>query len=202
MIATDHDTSSMPHRVARVVAEVFAPAVCAGVVSITVSLTSSPTLVAGIVWTAVSAGFCALLPFWFMSHGARTGKWDTHHVRDRKDRIVPLSVSIASVAGGLAILLLGGAPRPVIALVAAMLVCLAMATVVTKWWKMSLHAAIAAGSVGILALTFGPWWLLGLAVVALVAWSRMLTADHTGPQVAVGSVVGLALGGGLYALLL
>ena len=49
-----------------------------------------------------------------------------------------------------------GAPRPVLALAAAGLVGLVVAVSVSHWWKMSIHSAVAAGTVVILVLTFGP----------------------------------------------
>ncbi|GAA2803150.1 hypothetical protein [Saccharopolyspora taberi] len=189
-------------RLARVVAEVFAPAVLVSVVTIAISLASSPTVPAGLLWAVVSAGFCAGFPIWFLARGARAGRWDTHHVRDRKDRLLPLSVALGSVLVGLVLLLAGGAPAVLTGLVLTMLVCLALATVVTRWWKISLHAAIAAGTVAITALTFGSWWWAGFAVVAVVGWSRVVTGDHTVAQVIGGAALGAAFGGGLYSLFL
>ena len=192
-------TEQIGMRLARVVAEVFAPAVLVCAVTVAISLTASPSPAVGLLWAVVSAGFCAGFPIWFLARGARAGRWDTHHVRDRKDRLLPLSVAIASVLVGLALMLVGGAPGALTGLVLTMLICLTAATVVTQWWKISMHAAIAAGTVAITALTFGLWWWSGLLAVALVSWSRVVTGDHTLTQVIGGSVLGMALGGGLYA---
>ncbi len=202
MTATEARQQTPQHQIARLAAEVFAPAVLVATVSIVVAFASSTSLIAGILWAVVTSGFCAGIPFWFMARGARAGKWDTHHVRDRSDRLVPLAVSIGSVIVGLVLLTTGGAPGELIALVLSMLLCLAASAVITKWWKISLHAAIAAGTVAILAVTFGAWWWLGLLVALIVSWSRIVTCDHTIGQVLSGAITGAALGGSLYAILL
>lgn len=189
-------------RIARGVAEVFAPAVLVAVVSFAVGITGGVDPWSGAAWSMISAIFCSFVPLWFMVKGAAAGRWDTHHVRDRADRLLPLSVAVTSVIAGLAMLYFGGAPRQLIALVLAMLCCLVLALAVTQVWKISLHSAITAGTAAILVVTFGPWFWSGLAAIALVSWSRWVTGDHTPAQVVLGSVLGFALGGGLYAAFL
>ena len=63
-------------------------------------------------------------PLTLLVRGARLGRWDGHHVRNREGRLVPLALCLGSTAVGLAILLFGHAPRDVIALDVAMLVTL------------------------------------------------------------------------------
>jgi hypothetical protein len=45
--------------------------------------------------------------------------------------------------------------------------------VITLWWKISVHAAIAAGAATVLMLIFGPALLGAWPLVALIAWSRV-----------------------------
>ena len=46
-------------------------------------------------------------------------------------------------------------------------------------WKISIHCAVAAGSVTILALLYGPPVLGGYLLVGLLGWSRVAVRDHT-----------------------
>lgn len=200
--APPRSQSLLHYRLARVLAEILAPAVLVAGIMITIALASSSTLLSALLWAAVSTIFCSVFPIWYMARGAKAGKWDTHHVRNRADRFLPLAVSIGSVLLGLLILILGGAPTAVIALVVAMLGLLVIATAITQAWKISLHAAIAAGVVAVLATTFGPLWWCALVAVALVSWSRVHTDDHTLLQVLAGSALGILTCGGLYLSLL
>jgi hypothetical protein len=121
-------------------------------------------------------------------------------VRVRAQRRTPLLIAIASVTAGLLLLALVGAPRDLVALVAAMLVGLTASTAVTLFWKISFHAAVAAGAVVILAHVFGPAWLALAPLVGLVAWSRVASGDHGWAQVAAGAALGGLTAGVVFPL--
>ena len=91
---------------------------------------------------------------------------------------------------GTALLALLDAPQDVIALVFAMIAGLLLTMVVTIWWKVSVHTAVASGVVSILAVAVSPWALLGYAVVAAIAWSRASLRDHTPAQTIAGALLG------------
>ncbi|TCP45806.1 hypothetical protein EV191_11586 [Tamaricihabitans halophyticus] len=130
--------------------------------------------------------------------GARTRRWDGHHVRDRQGRVIPFIALIGFSGIGLALLIILGAPRMLIALDIAMIGCLIVCAVITVWWKVSMYTATSAGAVVILVLAYTPWlWLSGL-IVAAIAWSRVQLGDHTLAQVlggiAAGSVLAVVFG--------
>ena len=79
-----------------------------------------------------------------------------------------------------------GRPRPLLALAVAGLVGLVVAVTVSHWWKMSIHSAVAAGTLVMLALTFGRALLAAVPLLVLVGWSRVRLRDHTLPQVLAG----------------
>ena len=174
---------------ARLVTELLAPANLAVAQLLLLSWHSSPGL-AGLSWGLLTATFCGLIPYGIVIAGVRRRRWTDRHVRVRQQRPIPFLVAIASFLAGLALLVALGAPRQVVALVVAMLTCLAATLVVTLWWKLSLHTAAASGTVAILVLTFGPPLLLALPAIALVAWSRIRLGDHTLAQTLAGAALG------------
>jgi membrane-associated phospholipid phosphatase len=123
------------------------------------------------------------------------------HVRVRAQRPLPLLVGIGWVLVGLALLALWGAPRDLVALVAAVAVGLLTALLVTLVWKVSVHAAVVAGAVVVLALVFGPALLLLAPLVGLVGWARVEAGDHSPAQVLAGVVLGGAVAGTVFPLL-
>ncbi len=153
-----------------------------------------------LLWGVVVAVFYSVLPMIFIVRGARNGRWDGHHVRDREHRLVPLLMCLVSGLAGLVILLIG-APRDVIALAWAMIVTLVVCMVITNWWKVSLHATVAGGAVATVALLYGPWLLLLTGLLALVCWSRVKLVDHTAAQVIAGALLGPVVGGAVFLLL-
>jgi membrane-associated phospholipid phosphatase len=71
-----------------------------------------------------------------------------------------------------------------------MLASVAVLAAITTVWKISIHCAVASGSVAILALSFGPLVLPAYALVALLGWSRVVLKDHTVAQAVAGAVLG------------
>lgn len=187
--------------VAKVVTEVCSPAVVVVALPLAVAWHATGYRVGPTVfWGLVVAVFSSVLPMAFIVRGARQGRWDGHHVRNREGRLVPLLLGLASTTVGLVILLVGRSPRDVLALDVAMLVTLAACTVITQWWKISLHSAVAGGACATLVLIYGPSLLVTVPVVALVAWSRVVVRDHTVAQVIAGALAGPAVGGVVFVL--
>jgi hypothetical protein len=177
------------NRLARAVTELLAPANLAVAQLLLVSWHSSPGL-AALGWGLLTATFCGLIPYGIVIAGVHRRRWTDRHVRVRQQRPVPFLVAIASFLAGLALLVALGAPRQVVALVVAMLTCLAATLVVTLWWKLSLHTAAVSGTVAISVLTFGPPLLLAVPAIALVAWSRIRLGDHTPAQTLASAALG------------
>lgn len=187
---TTHSTSPAP-RLAQVVTEVTAPAPTALALLLVVAWHSSPSRWAAVAWGTVAVVFASLLPLAFILRGVRTGRWSDRHVSQHTQRRLPLAVGIASVTAGLVLLAAGGAPRQLLALVAAMLTGLASTLLVSLYWKLSIHTAVVAGAATILCLVFGLALLVLAPAVALVAWSRVALKDHTWPQTAAGAALGV-----------
>jgi hypothetical protein len=192
---------SRRRRVAAVVTEVCSPAVVVVLLPLAVAWHATGHRVgATVLWGLVVALFSSALPMAFIIHGARRGRWDGHHVRNREGRLTPLLLCLASTVVGLAILVFGGAPRDVVALNLAMLATLLACTAVTQLWKISLHSAVAGGAAATMVLIYGPLSLVLVPVVALVAWSRVVVLDHTVAQVIAGSLIGPVVGGVVFVL--
>jgi membrane-associated phospholipid phosphatase len=156
---------------------------------------------AGVGWGLVAALFAAVLPTLFISYGIRHGRWSDRNVGARRPRLIVLGFITASVAAGLILLAVLGAPRLLTGYLAFMLASVAVLALITTVWKISIHCAVASGSVAILALMYGPLVLCGYVLVALLGWSRVALGDHTVAQVVAGSVLGAAAAVLAYAAL-
>jgi membrane-associated phospholipid phosphatase len=137
----------------------------------------------------------------FISRGVRRGRWDDRYVGAKRPRLIVLSFIIASVGIGLALLVGLGAPGELSGYIGCMLGSVAVLAAITTVWKISIHCAVASGSVTILTLLFGPWLVPAYLLVALTAWSRVVLKDHTAAQVIAGSVLGAAAAVVTYAII-
>ncbi|MFF1870876.1 phosphatase PAP2 family protein [Streptomyces sp. CB03911] len=150
----------------------------------------------GLGWALFAALFAAVIPTWFIRRGMRKGQWEDRHVGRRQRRLVVIPFIMLSVLTSFAVMLWTGAPTDMTAMVLAMFAALVPIMVITVWWKISIHTAVASGAVACLAIALGPWWLVLYPLVVVIGWSRVVLRDHTRAQTVAGALVG-ALSAGL-----
>jgi len=176
-------------RTARLITDTLAPAnlVIAILLIIGWHSTSSVT---GLGWGVLAALFCGGIPFAVIMLGVKRGSWTDKHIRVREQRAVPLLATMTSVLVGISLLVAFNAPREMFALVVAMLVGLIVTMIVTVWWKVSVHTAVASGVVVILLLAYGMSMAPLMLGIAAIGWSRVALRDHTPAQTIVGALLG------------
>lgn len=190
------------HRLARLLTEVCAPWVIVVSLPLAVAWAATRALAPTLGWGLIVSLTSSILPMGVIVWGAKTGRWDSHHVRDRAGRFVPFVALIVMSLIGLGLLVALGAPWLLIALDIAMIGSLFVTGGITAWWKISMHSAVAAGAVVILAVIYHPvCWAL-MVLVAAISWSRVQIRDHTTAQVTLGALVGAVVGGGLFTALI
>jgi hypothetical protein len=188
-------------RIAVVVSEVLAPAVLVAVLLLVVGWHAGETPGVSRWWGLPGAVFAAVIPLGYVLHGVRKGRLTNHHIPERADRRIPLLFGTASLVAGLLLLLALGAPREVLALLTAGGLGLAVFALVTHWWKMSIHAGVASGTVAALTAVYGEVVLLGVPLVLLGCWARVRLTAHTPAQVVVGAAVGALIAGTVFPAL-
>jgi membrane-associated phospholipid phosphatase len=188
-------------RVARLVGEVLSPPPILVVLALVVAWDSSPTPAMAVVWGGIAAVSASVLPYAIILRGVRRGRLSDKNISLREQRIRFAAVVIASILTGLAVLAAFDAPAEMVALQASIAVGVACGWVLTLWWKLSVHAAIAAGAATVLLLVFGLALLVVWPLVALIAWSRVQVGDHTPAQVLAGIALGIVVNATIFPLL-
>ena len=177
-------------KVAKILTEVFAPPILVVTLLIVVGIHSTSSIGQGLLLSAVAAFFAAGLPYAIMLIGIRRGRLSDRHLSLREQRPTMMIIGLVSVSIGLLVMVWLDAPREFLALVAAMVAGVGVALAISSFWKISIHAACAAGTVAILVIVFGWIMLVFLPVVAAICWARVTLRDHTGAQVVAGVAVG------------
>ena len=191
-------TTARADRLATLVTNFFAPAHLVIGLLLVVGAASHPSPLRGLGWGAVAALLVGVLPYAWVLRAVRRGRFTSRHIPERTQRMLPLAVAATAAAAGLAILVILNAPRPVVALIVAMLAGLAVTAAVTRYWKISLHTGVAAGTATILTIVFGPGLLATGVVVAAIGWSRVHLRDHTPLQVMTGAIVGAVVAAAVF----
>jgi membrane-associated phospholipid phosphatase len=188
-------------RVARSVGELLSPPPILVVLALIVAWDSSPTLGMAILWGGVAALFASVVPYAVILRGVRRGRLSDKNISLREQRIRFGVVAITSILAGLVLLAAFDAPAELVALLASIAVGVACGWVVTLWWKISVHAAIAAGAATVLLFVFGVALLVVWPLVAVIAWSRVQVSDHTAAQVLAGVALGVVVNATIFPLL-
>ena len=188
-------------RVARLVGEVWSPPPILAVLALVVAWASSPTPAMAVVWGGIAAVSASVLPYALILRGVRQGRLSDKNISLRQQRIRFAAVAITSILTGLAVLAAFDAPAEMVALQASIAAGVACGWVITLWWKISVHAAIAAGAATVLLLVFGLALLVVWPLVALIAWSRVQVGDHTPAQVLAGIALGIVVNATIFPLL-
>lgn len=182
---------SLSQTTARVVTEVAAPQYVATVMLLTSFLRHPGTPF----WQSlVAAVFTTGIPMAALEWMRRAGRVTSRHVPVRQHRLPVFLVALASLLAGLVVLVASGVSSGLLAEVLAVLAGLIVCMVVTLWWKVSIHAAVAT-CCGLILLPVHA----AIALVALVGWSRIKVRGHTDTQVLGGTLIGLAVHLGLIA---
>ncbi|NUT40859.1 MAG: phosphatase PAP2 family protein [Thermoactinospora sp.] len=179
-------------RVARWTTELFAPQVLVIAMPPVVGLIAEGW--AGASWGLLASALCGGIPAAVIAVGVRLGRLDSRHLVDRAKRTKPLLAAVVSVVLALVLLVVLGAPDLLVATVTGMLAALAVAVPVTLWWKISFHAAVAAGTAVVFAhvLPPAPTAAVAAALLVLICWARVRLTHHTPAQVLAGLAVGMA----------
>jgi membrane-associated phospholipid phosphatase len=188
-------------KVARILTEVFAPPILVVTLLVVVGIHSTSSIGQGLLLSAIAAFFAAGLPYAIMLVGIRRGRLSDRHLSLREQRPAMMIIGLVSVSVGLLFMGWLDAPREFLALVAAMVAGVGVALAISSFWKISIHAACAAGTVAVLVIVFGWIMLIWVPVVAAICWARVILGDHTGRQVIAGAAVGALVAAGVMSAL-
>ena len=127
---------------------------------------------------------------------------DDGDVVRREDRFMPLLLGTFSYILGVLALWLVHAPRLIFVLMVCYAVVTFAITIITTWWKISIHACGMIGPGMAITYAFFPWGLLIYITVPFICWSRYVLRKHTPAQMAGGITVGFAITLAIFLLML
>lgn len=143
----------------------------------------------------------AVAPYVLTIALSRMGKVTDRYVANRKHRPIILLLMLVIVVAGLVALALMGATAPMLGLSAMAATALIVVAIISAFWKISVHATIAAFFVGVQVILYGYAGLISIVVVPVVYWARLHLKLHTHAQLLGGVLLGVMLAGG-YSLIL
>jgi len=145
-----------------------------------------------VLWTAISTAALILPLAIFIMIMVKIGRYSDFDVSIREQRTGPYLVAGGGLILLTTIIILGGAPLISRACIFAAILAAAVAAVINRFSKVSVHAMTAAGCAIVLLYLSLLAGLLMATAAAAVSWSRIPLKRHTLPQVITGWVVATA----------
>ncbi len=176
-------------RLAQVISIGFEPFTVSFVALTLVTLRLPLTLESKIVWFVVAILLGGLPPTAVYLYERKTGKIHDWFITNRVER---KDVQLAWMLGsGLFFLtaLFFDAPRLLLALSLTLVWISLLITIVSLYWKISVHMVGVTLFVMVLLLTYSANYFWALALLPLVAWARIKLGHHTLSQVTVATIL-------------
>ncbi len=180
----------MTIRVAHIISNIFDPiptTLLVGLIGIfTTPMTSNERLF-WLILVAVMGILVAGILLWFMKQGYVIDAKLTHGQDFHRDRLGILWIAVGLLVLADMIAWKMGQAEPLWSILVSMTVLLAIATLITQYYKISLHMIGSTSLVTILILQFQAVALPALLLLPLIAWSRRVLHRHTPTQLALGT---------------
>jgi membrane-associated phospholipid phosphatase len=196
-LLTPNSALKMParwdERLARGISNVLSPPLIA-VIGIAVLSTLIDTL-SSWWWLGYYLVLAVVFPVAYLSWKVYHGEISDFHVREREQRIRPMTLALACSITALGSLWAGQAPRLLQIFSTLSVLQIALLLLITLRWKISGHGAAISSLAIILWGLYGSDAVPALLAIPLVAWARIHLHRHSLAQIIAGSLVG-----GMFAL--
>jgi len=142
-------------------------------------------------WILISLFFIAAIPVGYIIWFMEKKKISDIHLSNLKERKIPFIIGAVSSVIGASILFCLKAATPILAVVTAYAVNAILISIITLYWKISIHSAFLVATVSIVMIVFGTkFWPLFLLWIP-VAWARVHRRRHTPEQVLAGATLAI-----------
>jgi membrane-associated phospholipid phosphatase len=140
----------------------------------------------------ISLTFATLIPLLLLFYLQRAGRIPDIYASQRESRATPFLGAISSYLAGTTALLATAAPKIVTALMLCYLGNSLIMMLITRVWKISVHASGITGPATVLIYSVGVAALPVLLLVIPVGWARIMLKAHTPAQVLAGGLLTIA----------
>ena len=180
---------------ARILSDVFAPAVSVFLICVLVGAASGSDRLVGTGWGVFAGVFCAVIPMTVIHAAVRRERLTDRHVTRREQRWWVFLVCAGSVLCAITTTALLDGPTRLVWILLTMIAGLLVAGGVTLFGpKVSMHAFCFTALVVLAALLLTPWWLLAFPLLfPLVAFARLRLRHHTPLELVLGVLLATAV---------
>lgn len=137
-------------------------------------------------WAFLCLLFGVVIPYLYVVFLYKKKEINNIHIPKKEDRIKPLLVSCISYTICFIVLYVLDGPLFLKSIFAVSVVSIIILTIITYFWKISLHTSWITFIVITFNILFGRWMLLMIPLIPVIAWARVRIKEHTVNQVVLG----------------
>lgn len=179
----------MRQQIANLTSNIVNPFLLCLAIIILLSFASTSSLVDAIKWALISIAMSILPVFLTAVYLVRNGRLDAFFANVRGQRtMMYLVAGLCTIVGYITLSYLE-APSILVAGFTAALVTALLFMFINLWWKISLHTAFVAASATLLVMLYGWTATATVALVPIIAWSRIELEYHSLAQTISGALL-------------
>ena len=188
------EISPRTEKIAKFISLVEQPPFLSIIPFVAICMTQCADMWSGIICSIICILTATILPIAIIAFFAKKyNNEDKLDVYKKEERFQPLICGILSYFLGVALLYFAGAPILATALMLCYAIVTSAITLITPYWKISVHSCGVIGPSMGFAIAFWPWGLLYFLLLPPVVWSRYVLQKHTPLQLVMGAVVGFTI---------
>lgn len=154
----------------------------------------------GLKWIVVISPFLIFIPLLFFAIGLKLGWVSDWDLSERKERPAFLLTFTTGLILASAALLFLKVPTKFFVYVFSGLVLTLVTSIITLYWKISFHTAVATSVVSAVLILGGLHYWPFFLLIPIVGWARVVLKKHTLWQVISGSAVALIIAAAIFYL--
>ncbi len=178
---------------ARLISAVASPFIVTPLFSLAVMAVYASRLSEFWLWAVPFIVLACFLPFGYIYYGVRRGWLTDLHLMKREQRQEPFAVSLLGSVLLVGSYLVLGVPNAILLLAVILLVNGIVFSVITYYWKISIHLASLAGAIALVSLFISPKLAWLFLLLPFVIWARIRRNRHTLAQTVAASILVVVL---------
>lgn len=181
------------NNLAKVISATTSPVLVIAIFSLITIYYNTSNLSEFIFWGIVFLVLIDIIPASFIAYQVYRGRYSDLHLATREQRHTPFALAVMGAFIVFAMTLLLLAPMELVITALAIFINGLIIAIITRFWKISMHAATFVSSVLIVSMFVDLKYLWFLILLLPIGWARVYRRRHTLSQVLAGSIVSAGL---------
>ncbi len=174
------------NKLARIISYVFDGSFISIPILLIICLIVVDNKIEAVGWAFMCLLFGVVIPYLYICFLYKRKEINDIHIPRKEDRMKPLIVSCVSYIICFIVLYVLNGPLFLKSIFAVSVVSTIILTIITYFWKISLHTSWITFVVITFNILFGRWMLLMIPLIPVIAWARVRIKEHTVNQVVLG----------------